>query len=473
VDAGTLHDLTPIIREVSRLQMCSAPFDAATLRDLDVLSTSGRQGPTVFSAIDRTRTRAGREALCRRLVTPASSPERIAALQRAHQFLAADAATYRALLDRPELDALERYLSSNWQLPSTRPVLSSLVTRVWRPAWFRQYLGEVEDGQVRVAALLRVAAALSGRFSTAESVALRDVGTTLASLIASSTAGTLARLGSHGSASNHLALDQLARGPAKGVLTDIVRCMGAVEAMWSIGVATAENGWSYPTTGTRLQARGLVHPFLGADGVSNDIELDDAVRVCFVTGPNMAGKSTFLKAVAIALLLGHVGCGVPARSMEFRPVGTLFSSVQIADNLSAGESFYLAEVRRIGSLAAALRDHGSLVAVIDEPFRGTNVHDAAEATLAVISRLLEHDGALVFVASHLGEIVPAFAEDPRVRLLHFSADVATEEPTFDYRLREGISAQRLGMVLLKREGVLELLEQSSINSVAAQAPLRS
>jgi DNA mismatch repair ATPase MutS len=228
--------------------------------------------------------------------------------------------------------------------------------------------------------------------------------------------------------------------------------------MWSIGVATAENGWSYPTTGTRLQARGLVHPFLRGDGVSNDIDLNDAVRVCFVTGPNMAGKSTFLKAVAIALLLGHIGCGVPARSMEFRPVGTLFSSVQIADNLSAGESFYLAEVRRIRSLAAALREHGSLVAVIDEPFRGTNVHDAAEATLAVISRLLEHDGALVFVASHLAEIVPAFVNDRRVRLLHFAADVSSDEPAFDYRLREGISTQRLGMVLLKREGVLELLE---------------
>jgi DNA mismatch repair ATPase MutS len=437
--------------------MCPT-LDAATLRDLDVLSTAVRQGPTVLSFVDRTRTRAGREALSRRLVTPAASAEQIAALQRAHQFLAADAALYRLLLDGPELDALERYLNSNWQLPSARPVLSSLATRVWRPAWFRQYFEEVEDGQVRVSVLLRVAAELSRRFSTAESVALRDVGTTLASLIASSDVDTLARLGSRGSASNYLALDQLTRGPAKEILTEIVSGLGVVEAMWSIGVATAENGWSYPTTGTRLQARGLVHPFLRGDGVSNDIDLNDAVRVCFVTGPNMAGKSTFLKAVAIALLLGHIGCGVPARSMEFRPVGTLFSSVQIADNLSAGESFYLAEVRRIRSLAAALREHGSLVAVIDEPFRGTNVHDAAEATLAVISRLLEHDGALVFVASHLAEIVPAFVNDRRVRLLHFAADVSSDEPAFDYRLREGISTQRLGMVLLKREGVLELLE---------------
>jgi len=180
----------------------------------------------------------------------------------------------------------------------------------------------------------------------------------------------------------------------------------------------------------------------------------------------MAGKSTFLKALGIAVLLAHAGCGVPAASMEFPIVRTIFSSVQIVDNLSAGESFYLAEVRRIKSLAVALRDHHSTIAVLDEPFRGTNVHDAAEATLAVISRLVSHPAALVFVASHLAEIVPSIVDDPRVCLLHFSADINAEQPVFDYKLRRGLSTQRLGMTLLKQEGVLDLLEPSSGTSDA-------
>jgi DNA mismatch repair ATPase MutS len=184
--------------------------------------------------------------------------------------------------------------------------------------------------------------------------------------------------------------------------------------------------------------------------------------VCFVTGPNMAGKSTFLKAVGIAILLAHAGCGVPAASMEFPAVRTIFSSVQIVDNLSAGESFYLVEVRRIKSLAGALHAHRSAVAVLDEPFRGTNVHDAAEATLAVITRLAAHPAALVFVASHLAEIVPSLADDRRVCLLHFSADVSGDRPVFDYQLRPGLSSQRLGMTLLKQEGVLELLEGENL-----------
>jgi hypothetical protein len=195
-------------------------------------------------------------------------------------------------------------------------------------------------------------------------------------------------LGARKSTSGRIAFDQLARDSARSLLREIVSHLGTLEAMWSFGVAAAEHGWSYPRPAAQLRAVGLVHPFLGRAAVGNDLHLGNETRVCFVTGPNMAGKSTFLKAVALATVLAHSGCGVPAASMEFPIVRTIFSSVQIADNIGAGESFYLAEVRRIKSLAAALRDHHSAIAVLDEPFRGTNVHDAAEATLAVIARLV-------------------------------------------------------------------------------------
>jgi DNA mismatch repair ATPase MutS len=267
------------------------------------------------------------------------------------------------------------------------------------------------------------------------------------------------------STSARLAFDQLARDSAKPLLSAILETLGTVEAMWSLGAATAEHGWSYPEPTSQLRVRGLYHPFLGREAVSNDLALDDRTRVCFVTGPNMAGKSTFLKAVGMAVLLAHAGCGVPAAAMEFRMVGSLFSSVQITDNLSAGESFYLAEVHRIRSLAEALHDQRSTVAVLDEPFRGTNVHDAAEATLAVIERLVHHPSTLIFVASHLAELVPAIMADPRVRLLHFSADISGERPRFDYRLRDGMSSQRLGMILLRQERVLDLLEQAAHSGV--------
>jgi DNA mismatch repair protein MutS len=260
--------------------------------------------------------------------------------------------------------------------------------------------------------------------------------------------------------SARMAFDGVARDTGRPVLTAILDAIGVVDAMWSLAAATAERGWTYPRPSSRLAVEGLYNPFLDPSqgGVANDLRLGDQTRVCVVTGRNMAGKSTFLRAIAIAMLLAHAGCGVPAVSMEFPAVATIFSSVQITDDLAAGESFYLAEVRRIRALAVALHEHRSMLAVLDEPFRGTNVHDAIEASLGVISGLVAQPGTLVFVATHLADVATASREDPRVQFLCFSADLAGERPVFDYRLREGVSTQRLGMTRLRQERVLELLE---------------
>jgi DNA mismatch repair protein MutS len=435
-------------------------IDSATLSDLEVVSTSTSRGPTLWGLVDRTRSRIGREHLRRRLLSPSHSAEEIPQIQQAHQLLAADAGAYRKAIDRAVCDEVEDYLSSTWHLPNAMPGLAPLAGGLFtRDKWYQRYLKDVGKGQASVLALLDAAADLGGRFLAGHSAVLRDVGQRIEALLNTPNAERLRRFGGSHSRTAKLAFDQLARESAKGLLVDVIDCVGAVEAMWSLAAATSEHGWCYPQPSATLRAVGLFHPFLGRQSVPNDLQLDGQVRVCFLTGPNMAGKSTFLKAIAIAVLLAHAGCGVPARSLDFPTVGTIFSSVQIVDNLSGGESFYLAEVRRIRALAVALHDHVSAIAIVDEPFRGTNVHDAAEATLAVITRLAAHPSALVFVASHIGEVVPAIANDPRIGLFHFSADITTDIPRFDFRLREGVSDQRLGMLLLRQEQVLDLLER--------------
>lgn len=439
--------------------------DVATLQDLEILATPAVRGTTLWSLINRTRTRVGSEALRERFLNPPHTADEILALQRAHQVLAAEGNAYRQTLERVNADGVERYLSANWQLPSDMPPLIRF------RQWYPRYLQEVERGRTLVNLLLESASDLYGRLTKTDAVVLRDLGDEIATLMRTAAVQALRGALSHETSGSMLRFDQLARDNAKASLTGLLQCVGKLEALWSIAVATSEYGWTYPRPSSqlRLRASGLVHPFLGRSGVANDLHLDDEVRVCFVTGPNMAGKSTFLKAIAVAVFLAHLGCGVPAASMEFAPVGTVFSSVQIIDNLTAGESFYLAEVRRIGSLAAALTDHGSAVAVVDEPFRGTNVHDAAEATLAVITRLAAHPGVLAFVASHVGEVVPSILDDRRIAFFSFEADVTGDQPRFGYRLREGVSHQRLGMTLLRQEGILERLERSAERSAECSA----
>ena len=88
------------------------------------------------------------------------------------------------------------------------------------------------------------------------------------------------------------------------------------------------------------------------------------------------------------------------------------------------------------------------------------MHDAAEATLAVITQLAGHPRALIFVASHIAGSAPGMARNSRIRLLHFATDTTTGQPAFDHLLREGVSTQRLGMTL-KQEQVLDLLGEGA------------
>jgi DNA mismatch repair ATPase MutS len=435
-------------------------LDAATLHDLEIVPTPARRGTTLWSLIDRTKTRAGREALRKSLVVPHHTADEILNQQTAHQAIAARASFYRSILDRADPDAVEKYLNVNWQLPSAMGGL------LWTRTWYRPYLQDVVNGQGRVRRMLAAATDLQRELSSTNAVVLKAIEAQIAALMATPETHELLRLATRVSAFGKREFDQLARDRGKALLTDLLGCLGTVEAMWSLSVATVEHGWSYPRPASRLAAAGLVHPFLVQNAIRNDLDLEQEVRVCFVTGPNMAGKSTFLKAVALATLLAHIGCGVPATAMEFPIVRSIFSSIDIADNLNAGESFYLAEVRRMRALALALANDGSVLAVVDEPFRGTNVHDAAEATIATISRLAAHPAALVFVASHVGEVVPSIMDDPRVRFFHFAADLTDDHLRFDFRLRTGVSLQRLGMTLLKQEGVLEILERRTATTRA-------
>jgi len=434
-------------------------LDAATLRDLDVLSTATLDGQTLLALVDRTRTSVGREQLRRKLRTPEDSADRILGVQNAHRTIAANAREYRSIIDRAYLDETDAYLNSKWQLPG-HGLTAHLAPIVWPVGWRAQYLADLARGQAHLLGLLGAATALRDRLCGSEAGVLAEAGCELGEILRQADLLEIARLASRRSAAARLAFDQLARGQARALLAETINRVGRVEAMWSLAVATEEHAWVYPTPSSRLSATRLSHPFLGPRSVPYDVQLNDEIRVCFITGPNMAGKSTFLRAVGLSLLLAHLGCGVPAEAFEFLPARALLSSIKVSESLPARESFYLAEVRRVRAIAKALHETGSVIAILDEPLRGTNVHDAAEATAAVMTRLAANPGVLAFVASHVTEAVPALGEGDGVRFLHFAADVSGEEPRFDYQLREGVSHQRLGMTLLRREGVLGLLEST-------------
>ena len=193
------------------------------------------------------------------------------------------------------------------------------------------------------------------------------------------------------------------------------------------------------------RARALHHPLLKSS-VANDVTLDPDGRLLFVTGPNMAGKSTLLRACGLAALMAHVGMAVPVETFRLSVFDTLFAALSAQDSLLRGESLFLAEVRRIGTLVAHLTDGRRVFAVVDEMFKGTNVHDAREATVLVVSGLAGYgDGA--FVVACTIEAVAQLEAHAGVRPGQMEVAFKDGVATSTFRLMPGVSAQRLGMYI--------------------------
>jgi DNA mismatch repair ATPase MutS len=121
-----------------------------------------------------------------------------------------------------------------------------------------------------------------------------------------------------------------------------------LDALVSLADATHKHGLVMPiieTGPTAISASELVHPLL-EHPVGNPLALDQAGRVLFLTGPNMAGKTTYLRAILTALYFAHLGMGVPAKAFSFVPVQRLLTSISLSDNLADGISFFRAEALR-------------------------------------------------------------------------------------------------------------------------------
>lgn len=258
-----------------------------------------------------------------------------------------------------------------------------------------------------------------------------------------------------------LRLDQTFRIYAKEQVEQLLRLAFELDALISMADATRKLGFAIPQVldgPTRVHATGLVHPQI-KHPIPNDVGLEQSSRLLFLTGPNMAGKTTYLRAVAAALYLAHLGMGVPAASFSFTPVDRLFTSISISDDVHTGTSYFLAEVLRIKSLAFTLPEGQRVLAIMDEPFKGTNVSEALEASLAVMQRLERIGGSIFLFSSHLIELEDSFADSRNILKCHFEADESEGRLQFDYRLKAGVSRQRLGMRVLNEEGVFELLDK--------------
>jgi DNA mismatch repair protein MutS len=219
--------------------------------------------------------------------------------------------------------------------------------------------------------------------------------------------------------------DVLRHAPA---LRSAAEALAELDALASLAEAATRGRWTRPVVneGLDLRLEKARHPVVeraldsaGAPFVPNDARMDDA-RVLLITGPNMGGKSTYLRQTALAVILAQMGSFVPAESAEIGRVDRIFTRIGAGDNLAAGASTFLVEMQEVATILRHATER-SLV-ILDEVGRGTSTYDGVAVAGAVIEHLLgrfERPPRTLF-ATHYFELTALAERFPALRNFHAS-----------------------------------------------------
>ena len=175
----------------------------------------------------------------------------------------------------------------------------------------------------------------------------------------------------------------------------------------------------------------------------------------------MAGKTTYLKSVALCVYLAHTGMAVPARSMELSPFDCIFTSLNTSDNIEQGYSYFMNEANQVKKLALLLQEGYRVFAIMDELFRGTNIKDAYAGTEMVVDGLRHWNKSNFLMSTHLSELAKDFHQLPNIQFRFFEGKLEQQKIKFSYQLKNGVSNQHLGMHILKDLGIDKLLNPDS------------
>ena len=244
-------------------------------------------------------------------------------------------------------------------------------------------------------------------------------------------------------------------------MQDLLAIFGKLDAWYGMAMAVENFNLCMPTflhdDLPNVQATNLYHLLL-ENPVSYNVTLNQATNFLFLTGANMAGKSTFIKAAGTAVYLAHTGMGVPATNMQLSFFDGILSNINVIDNIAKGESYFFNEVQRIKATVQKVTDGKKWLILIDELFKGTNVQDAMKCSSTVIEGLLKIKQSIFVLSTHLYEIGDELKVHPNISFNYFETSVIDDQLSFSYQLKEGISNDRLGYLILKREGVVGMLE---------------
>lgn len=447
--------------------------DKTTLYDLSVFHREDEQ--SLFCKIDYTRTAEGKAELKKHFKKPFGQQKEILQVQQILEIIGSKLAIWPKRITNGTLLIIEKFLNDNpAELPQHPNPFNALTYKLLHPAdnamihFSMQQLFEFIKGFEELHALfnnVRLPPAL-------DEVLQRSV-----RILADHRLDNLKSNQDFASLNSTAILKygRLFHQEISVQVEELIATYAKLDAWYAMAKANIELGLQNPSITDdpepMIIAKGLRHLML-TEPVCYDLEMNRNTNFIFLTGANMAGKSTLIKAVGLSVYLAHIGMGVPAHEMKLCLFEGILSNINVEDNLSKGESYFFNEVKRIRETIIRISNGKRWLVLIDELFKGTNIQDAMKCSLAVIRGLVKMQNGLFILSTHLYEIGEELKDQPSISFKYFETILSENELRFSYQLKDGISQDRMGYLILQKEGVTTLLENIGQNTgISSEKPV--
>jgi DNA mismatch repair protein MutS len=259
-------------------------------------------------------------------------------------------------------------------------------------------------------------------------------------------------------------------------LQAISRALAQVDVLSAFSLISTRRNYVRPqfVDDIRLEIEGGRHPVVEAqieNFIANDARLAPTRRLLLITGPNMGGKSTYMRQVALIALMAHVGSFVPAKAARLGPLDQIFTRIGAADDLAGGRSTFMVEMTESAAILHNATEK-SLV-LMDEVGRGTSTFDGLALAWAIAGYLIKSNSSLTLFATHYFELTRLALEHKDVANVHLDAVEHKDTVVFLHAVEEGPASQSYGLQVAALAGVpkavirqasryLQLLEESSV-----------
>jgi DNA mismatch repair protein MutS len=434
-------------------------IDKTTLTDLAIFS--GEEDFSVFSKLDNSLTTNGREQLKKTLATPLPGSEAILEVQQTLRLIMQHEKEWPAQISNGTIMVVERFYEYSFDpLPK---VVSSITANSYKLLHGPDY-SLIKYSIIHCFDFIKGMAFFTTKFLNDDTPApLKKLLETAAKTLATE---QLKIVHQHKNSTEitipqQLQLAQFLRYHFKQNMLTLIAIHAQIDAWYGMAKTVIKYNLVFPefiqSAQPLLEVKGLYHILLQKP-TPYDVEMTPQCNFVFLTGANMAGKSTFIKSVGTAVFLAHVGMGVPARHMRLTLFDGMLSNINVIDNIAKGESYFYNEVQRIKATISKINDGRKWLILIDELFKGTNVQDAMKCSTAVIEGLLKIKNSLFILSTHLYEIGENLRVHPNINFSYFETGTENGRLSFNYQLRSGISNDRLGYLILEREGVVKMLQ---------------